>query len=103
MPSYEVKIPFYDKNTNDLFGSGSEYYTEDPERVKFLQDEGYLGKEIIEDSEEDTTGVPVDSKNDVEKYHTGGGWYTLPNGDKVRGEDKAITALKELEQEKGDE
>lgn len=31
----------------------------------------------------------------VEQYHVGGGYYELPNGDKVRGKDNAIKALEE--------
>lgn len=30
---------------------------------------------------------------DVSDYHTGGGWYTLPDGSRVRGEDAAREAL----------
>lgn len=96
MPSYEVKVPFRDKDTEELFGVGSEYFTEDPDRVKFLQNEGYLGEVINEQT-------PDDDADSIDQYHTGGGYYELPNGDKVRGKDKAIAALKELIKEKGDE
>jgi hypothetical protein len=38
----------------------------------------------------------------IDDYHVGGGYYELPNGDKVRGKEKAEEALKELEKA-GDE
>lgn len=30
---------------------------------------------------------------DVAQYHTGGGWYKLPNGERVQGKHNAIQAL----------
>lgn len=32
---------------------------------------------------------------DVDEFHTGGGWYELPDGSKVRGRDNAEQALRE--------
>jgi len=32
----------------------------------------------------------------VNNYHTGAGWYELPNGERVRGKDNAIDVLKEM-------
>lgn len=34
--------------------------------------------------------------NDVSAYHVGGGYYELPNGEKVRGKEAATKALNEL-------
>lgn len=33
---------------------------------------------------------------DIDEYHTGAGWYELPNGEKVRGKDNAIETLENL-------
>lgn len=91
MSRFKVKTPFRDKDTNDLFGVGSEYYTEDQERAKYLQEWGYLG-EVIE------TETESDPDNDEEGIkHVGGGYYELPNGEKVKGKDKALEALKVLQ------
>ena len=37
-------------------------------------------------------GYQID--DDVERFHTGSGWYELPDGKKVRGRDNAETVLK---------
>lgn len=37
-----------------------------------------------------------DPGTEVEIKHVGGGWYELPNGDKVQGRDEALEALKSL-------
>ena len=41
----------------------------------------------------------ADGSEDVERYHTGAGWYELPNGEKVRGKDNAIAMLEDLTDE----
>ena len=84
MAKFFVKKAFRDKFTNEHFPVKSVYEYEDKERITFLQNEGFLEKES-----------PI-KEIDVDEYHTGGGWYTLPNGEKVRGEDKALEALKAL-------
>lgn len=43
---------------------------------------------------ETTSNTP----RDVSQYHTGGGWYELPNGERVRGKDDAQQVLNELEE-----
>lgn len=70
----------------DLFGVGSTYYTEDPERAKYLQDWGYLGEEVEEEAKEDD-----------QIKHVGGGYYELPNCEKVKGKENAFDALKDLQ------
>ena len=37
---------------------------------------------------------PEVSEEDVGQYHTGGGWYTLPGGVRVRGKAKALAHLR---------
>jgi hypothetical protein len=90
LSNYAVKTPFRDKDTLDLFGVGDEYYTDDPERAKFLQQEGYLGEEIVEEADEDSEEWPK---------HVGGGYYELPNGEKVKGKENAHKALADLEKD----
>lgn len=49
---------------------------------------------------EQPTAGPAETKTaeplDVDQYHTGGGWYTMPDGEKVRGEDGAREYLEGL-------
>lgn len=76
----KVIKPFIDKNTREGFEKGSEYQSENPKRIKELQEKGYLETD----------------KADSYPKHTGGGWYELSNGEKVQGKDEAIAAEKKL-------
>lgn len=84
---YVVKRAFRDKFTFIHYSVADSYESNDAERVIYLQDEGFLNKELI-DKQEDLKG-PV---------HVGGGYYELPNGEKIKGKDAALEALKQLEQ-----
>lgn len=46
----------------------------------------------------DDAGAPAEAV-DVSQFHLGAGWYQLPDGRKVRGEDKARAALASAERE----
>jgi hypothetical protein len=90
LPSYEVIKPFRDKYTKDLYGKGDEYFTEDEKRAKYLQEWGYIGKEVDDDEK---------IEDEIEKEgikHVGGGYYELPNGEKVKGKQNAIAELEKL-------
>lgn len=94
MGTYKVINPFIDKETKEKFGVGSEYYTEDHKRVGYLKDWGYLGEDV-EPSEEE----PIGEEDGIR--HVGGGYYELPNGEKVKGKDKALETLKEQQGSEG--
>ena len=85
MAKYTVKIRFKDKFTKDIYPIGAEYVSDDESRVKYLQDEGYLDVEYISNDE------------NIFPKHTGGGWYDLSNGEKVKGKDEATAAEEELQ------
>lgn len=85
---YVVKRAFRDKFTFIHYSVADSYESNDAERVMYLQDEGFLNKELIIDKREDLKG-PV---------HVGGGYYELPNGEKIKGKDAALEALKQVEQ-----
>lgn len=72
--------------------------TFDEKEAEQLVDGGYAEyvDEVQEEQETESSTL------NIEDYHVGGGYYELPNGDKVRGKEKAEEALKELE-EAGDE
>jgi hypothetical protein len=92
LPSYEVIKPFRDKYTGDLFGKGYEYFTEDEKRAKYLQEWGYIGKEIEKENDEE---IEIENDEDGIK-HVGGGYYELPNGEKIKGKQNAIAELEKL-------
>jgi hypothetical protein len=92
LPSYEVIKPFRDKYTKDLYGKGDEYFTEDEKRAKYLQEWGYIGKEIEHENDEE-----IENEDDEDGIkHVGGGYYELPNGEKVKGKQNAIAELEKL-------
>jgi hypothetical protein len=47
MKKYPVISAFQDKNSNVHYPIGAVYETNDPERSVFLQEEGFLGEQII--------------------------------------------------------
>jgi hypothetical protein len=70
-------------------------FTKAPSNVKGVETRGSSGQVNNVNPAEDIwkafAGYPVDEKNNLPpsgyaKY-TGGGWYTMPNGKKVRGKD----------------
>jgi len=92
--TYLVLTEFIDKFTNVYYAAGSEYETPDEDRAKHLQKLGYLGEEIMERDDDDL---------DQHLKPLAGGYYVLPNGEKVRGKEKAIKALKQLDEGELDE
>lgn len=79
---YLVTKTFTDKETLDGYNEGDIYESNDSERVAFLQEEGFLK------SDPDEEGIK----------HVGGGYYELPDGEKIKGKEAALEALKEVEQ-----
>ena len=86
MRNHKVKKQFRDKYTKEIYSIGSTYASEDKDRVEFLTEEGYL---VVEGE----TLYP---------NHTGGGWYELSNGEKVKGKDEATTAEEALQKSSGE-
>ena len=68
-----------------------------------LEHEGGV-EEGVEDVESEVEGLsigeveeqPTGDLNDVSVYHVGGGYYELPNGEKVRGKEAAQLKLDEM-------
>lgn len=87
MSEYVVITAFRDKDTLKHYSVGDSYKSDDAERISFLQEEGYLGDE-----------AHADYDGDGQLKHVGGGYYELPNGEKVRGKNKALEKLKEFEE-----
>lgn len=88
----EVKVlaRFESKITGEVYTPDKPYATEGPdateERKAELVKKGYLAAD----------GGQVDqTENETDPKHVGGGWYELPNGERVKGKDEAIAAMKE--------
>lgn len=77
---YLVKKRFKDKETKNIYNTGDPYGNENPERIAFLVDQGFL-------EEKQSMEFPK---------HTGGGWFELSNGEKVKGKDEAAAAEADL-------
>ncbi|PGX31017.1 hypothetical protein COE33_09270 [Bacillus anthracis] len=84
---FKVITAFRDKFSYVHYSVGEPYKTDDQERVEFLQKEGFLETEPIGDYKPAV----------LEAVHVGGGYFELPNGEKVKGKDAALKALEELE------
>jgi len=83
---YKVKSSFQDKETSKVYKNGDLYQHTSADRVAFLVEKGFL-----EGSEEIVSDNPDFPK------HTGGGYYELSNGEKVKGKEDAIAAEQELQ------
>jgi len=78
---YKVIKDFRDKTDNKkLYKKGDAYEHENEDRIAHLVSKGFL--------EEKSKQPPKG-----ELKHTGGGWYELPNGEKVQGKEEAQAAL----------
>ncbi|MBU8908511.1 hypothetical protein [Desertibacillus haloalkaliphilus] len=55
--------------------------------------------ESVQKKVQDIEGL---DQEDVDQYHAGGGYYELPDGEKVRGKENAMEALKQLNNKDGE-
>jgi hypothetical protein len=89
---YIVLKAFRDKNTREHHSVGT-LYAADEERANFLKEKGHLDEVSKEEASSEN-----ETKSEFPK-HTGGGYYELSNGEKVKGKDEAAAAEKELAKE----
>ncbi|MED0704946.1 hypothetical protein [Aneurinibacillus aneurinilyticus] len=82
MQKYLVIQTFRDKFTQNIHSAETFYETGDEKRASFLIESGYL---------------KANDEHDEPLKNLGGGYYELPNGEKVRGKEKALRALKKVE------
>lgn len=83
--------PFKCKETLKPYSINDTYSHEKAARVSHLMDEGFLLKR---DLKQEPEADKVET-TELEPEHVGGGYYKLPNGDKVKGKQAALDALKE--------
>lgn len=82
--AFKAMKRFKERHQNfKIYEKGDLYTYENKNRVAFLVKEGYL-QEV------------KDKASEVEIKHVGGGWYVLPNGEKVKGKEAAIKTAKEM-------
>lgn len=95
---YGVTTAFKDKYTQKNYLVGSSFESEDQDRISYLQSNGFLSGEPIPEteSENDDSTSETGAEDNPEIKHVGGGYYELPNGEKVKGKEKALETLKTL-------
>ena len=80
--AYEVIKNFKDKTDNGkLYKKDKHFYSHDDEdRIAFLIEQGFIRETQKKPPEELIS-------------HVGGGYYELPNGERVKGKEEALSAL----------
>jgi len=79
---HKVIRPFLDKTDNRKpYKIGDSYNHKDDDRIAFLMEKGFL---------EQQSKQPT--KDEFPK-HVGGGYYELPNGERIKGKDAALEAM----------
>jgi hypothetical protein len=79
---------FRDRYTKKIYKVGDSYSHENNERVASLIERGFL---------EEKSKKPPEEENDEFPKHTGGGYYELSDGSKVKGKEEAEEAQVALE------
>lgn len=93
------------KGNLELYRKGDYFISDDQELLKKLEDKNYIEEENTINTghyeriknktvEVETADLNNESEETADIKHVGGGWYELPNGEKVQGKDEAIEALK---------
>jgi len=93
MPNYNVVNEFIDSRTGERIQPGDTIELNEYEYEK-AKAAGVIGAEV---KQGDSTDL-----DDIESFHTGGGYYELPNGEKVRGKEKALAAYQASKEVKPD-
>ncbi|MBD0381290.1 hypothetical protein [Paenibacillus sedimenti] len=113
--AHAVIRAFQDKYTLRHYAVGSAYQNDDDDRIAELQSLGFLACSeeteptqdedtddpapgLDKDSQDPPAGSPGDTTDEDRLKHVGGGYFLLPNGEKVRGKDEALEALKALDE-----
>ncbi|RSL32663.1 hypothetical protein D7Z54_14535 [Salibacterium salarium] len=92
MPKHEVIKPFRDKNDpkKKRYAKGKTFEG-DEKRIAELVEKGFVSPKPIE---EQSQKKPPDESKTEDVKHVGGGYYELPNGEKVKGKEEALKAAK---------
>lgn len=101
MPKYKALNTFKEvDHDGTVYEAGDPYPKEgfkaEKKRVAFLQDlHPEYGVRFLTSEDDGEQGEENNDDSDLDKdlKHVGGGWYLLPNGEKVQGKDEAVEAL----------
>jgi hypothetical protein len=85
--AYTTLKKFNDRESGKKFLPGQPFHSITQERIELLLDQGFIGV--------------VEEDDDGPLKHVGAGWYELPNGERVRGKEKAEEALEALQGKTG--
>ncbi len=85
--AYTTLKKFNDRESGKKFLPGQPFHSDTQERIELLLDQGFIGV--------------VEEDDDGPLKHVGAGWYELPNGERVRGKEKAEEALEALQVQTG--
>lgn len=88
MSKHLVICAFVDKDSLQGFSVGDVFESTNEDRINHLKEKGFLKVEIKEEE-----GIK----------HLGGGYYELPNGEKIKGKENALKAFEELDKTPDDE
>ena len=90
----KVRETFYDKVAKRERRKGQEYQAETQERLDHLVALGLVVP--VQQLAMASHAVKTSGELEPELQHVGGGYYLLPNGEKIKGKDKALEALQAL-------
>ncbi|MEC1155652.1 hypothetical protein [Cytobacillus horneckiae] len=97
---YKIKTPsnLYNGITSGIqFKNGIGLTNEESVKNVLIHDFNYT---LIE-GEKETQDDDIQLSQDVDKYHKGSGYYEFPNGETIRGKEKAQEYLLALKDEEG--
>lgn len=93
---YTVSRAFKCKNDGKNYYPNG-VYESDEERCLYLKGKGFLGKRVESEEPNFEEAEEVKKVKEVKyPFHTGGGWYELSNGERIRGKEDAEKAESEL-------
>lgn len=99
--AFRDKKSHKDEKKMKVYPRGSKFKSTDEKRIKELEGKGYI-EEVVKPKhgmpkEEALVEEEIQDADESELKHLGGGYYELPNGEKVQGKEKALEALKDGE------
>lgn len=101
--SYKVKNPFFDKTDNlKPYNKGDSYSHEDEKRIASLIEKGHLEPILISENPK-TESSELEKELEKKEFpkHSGGPYYELSNGEKVKGKEEAFKAQEEIDKSGG--
>lgn len=100
--SYIVKTPFFDITDNlKPYSIGDAYSHEDEDRLSSLVNKGFLQSKVVSEEPKDNSEPDKELESKEFPKHSGGPYYELSNGEKVKGKEEAFKAQEEIDKSGG--